>query len=62
MLSQRTSGPAAAQHQLASCRNATEQCLRGRGDGSGESFGGLRQQVGIVEELLLNALFEHGHG
>ena len=33
-----------------------------RGNRLGQDLGGLVLQVGAVEELLLDALFEHGHG
>jgi hypothetical protein len=53
---------AAAEHELAARGNAAEQGLRCVGNRFGEGFGRLREQVGAFEELLLNALFEHGHG
>ena len=48
--------------QLAACSDAADQRLDRLGNRTGQALCGLVLKVSAVEELLLNALFEHGHG
>ena len=59
-----SAAPAAepADEQLAARGDAADQRLRGIGNRPGEAFRGLVLEVSAVEELLLDALFEHEHG
>ena len=52
---------AAGQH-LAAAGDAADHRLHRVGDRLAEHFGRLVLQVGAVDEVLLDALFEHGHG
>jgi 16S rRNA (cytidine1402-2'-O)-methyltransferase len=53
---------ATADHQLAAAGERAQQRFGGCGKGSGQGFGGLVLKVSALEELLLDALLEHGRG
>ena len=52
----------AAGEHLAAAGDAADERADGIGDRLAEKFGRRVLQVGAVEELLLDALLEHGHG
>jgi hypothetical protein len=52
---------AAGQH-LAAAGDAGQDGLHRRSDGLAQRLRGLVLQVGTVDEVLLDALFEHGRG